>query len=81
MRVAVENLEFVDKEAVISDKELLLELCSEKFFQGHFLGVILISSNQNCKLCGEKLLVRSDQPSFLTLYTNDGNVPATHFRK
>lgn len=81
VRVAVENLEYIDKQAVISDEKLLLELRSEKIFQGHCLGIVLISSNSNCLLCGEQLLVRSDQPSFLTIYTSSGTVPATHFRK
>ena len=81
VRVAVENLEYVDEKAFVSDEDLLLEFRSEKRFQGQCLGVVLLSSNQVCKLCGEQLLVRCDQLSFLTLYTNSGTVPATHFRK
>lgn len=44
--------------------------------------MILISANCTCKLCGGKLLVRSDRPSYVTLYTDTmGTVPATQFRK
>lgn len=82
VRVAVENFEFIEKETFVSDKELLRELYAQKYFQGNYLGAVLISSNDNCKLCEGKLLIRADQPSFLTLYTNDmGTIPATHFRK
>lgn len=46
------------------------------------LGVVLISSNTTCLECGGKLLVRSDRPSSLTLYTDEmGTVLATQFRK
>lgn len=46
------------------------------------MGVVLISPNATCLKCGGKLLLRSDRPSSITLYTDDlGTVLATQFRK
>ena len=80
--VLLENTELLDQKAFSTDTELMGELCSHKSIQSMSLGVILISSNSTCKSCGGKMLVRSDRPSFMTLYTdNMGTVPATPFRK
>lgn len=82
VRVLVENTEFLDHEALILDEELFRELVQHEGFDGHPLGIVLLSSNSICKLCGGNLLVRADRPSFLTGYTNSlGTVPVTHFRK
>lgn len=51
-------------------------------FDGHPLGIVLVSSNSTCKVCGGNLLVRADRPSFMTAYTNRmGTVPVMHFQK
>ncbi len=82
VRMLVENTEVLDSEALKMDTELLKELIKHEGFDGRRLGIVLISSNSTCKLCGGNLIVRADQPSFLTGYTNTlGTVPMTHFRK
>ena len=48
----------------------------------HPQGIILISPNQNCLVCGGKLIVRADRPSHVTLYTDTmGTIPASHYYK
>ena len=82
VRVLVENIHFMNTEAFATDKALHdeLKLCS--IDSKLPMGVVLISSKQTCGLCSGKLLVRSDRPSYVTLYSNEmGTVPATHFRK
>ena len=82
IRVLLENIECLDQKAFSTDTELLACLRSHDSVQGIPLGVILISENCTCKLCGGKLLIRSDRPSCVTLYTDTmGTVPATQFRK
>ena len=82
VRVLVQNIHFMNIEALATDKVLLdeLKLCS--IDSKLPMGIILISSKQTCGLCNGKLLVRSDRPSYMTLYSNEmGTIPATHFRK
>ena len=51
-----------------------------KGFHDKPLGILLLPDNKQCKSCNEKLLVRADRPSHLTLYSNTlGTVPATYF--
>lgn len=77
IKVLMENITLLDQKAFDIDIELRAEL-----YQHQPLGVVLISSNSTCLQCGGKLLVRSDRPSSVTLYTDDmGTVLATHFRK
>lgn len=84
VRLLVENLRYIDSKAFTTDKSLLHELydqpCTQQLDKP--LGIVLISKNEACLMCGGKLLVRSDRPSFVTVYTDQmGTVPATHFRK
>lgn len=82
VRVLVENTQLLDHEALKLDDELLKEAIEQKGFNGKPLGIVLVSNNATCKICGGKLLVRADRPSFLTAYTNSlGTVTVTHFRK
>ena len=83
IRVLLENIQELDEKAFTTDTELTSDLGSHPSVQsGVPLVVILISKNNTCKSCGGKLLVRSDRPSSMTLYTdNMGTVPATHYRK
>ena len=71
VRVLVENIHFLNTEAFATDKTLHdeLKLCS--IDSKLPMGVVLISSNQTCGLCSGKLLVRSDRPSYMTLYSNE----------
>ena len=82
VRVLVENTKLFDGGALKCDEELLKELIELEGFDGKPLGIVLVSNNTACKLCGGRLLVRGDRPSFLTGYTtNLGTVPVTHFWK
>ena len=82
VKIYIENAIYLDKESLNDDNILMKELIEQEGFQGHLLGVVLISDNNVCKLCGGKLLVRKDRPSFPLVYTNNfGGVNGTHFRK
>ena len=66
----------------MSDKDPTKDLYSTIGLKDHPLGVVLISHNTSCKLCQGDLIVCSDRPCFLTLYTDDmGTIPGTHFGK
>ena len=48
----------------------------------HSLGIVLVSSNNTCRLCGSKLLVRNERTSCITIYTEVyGTVVGTHYHK
>ena len=82
VKVLVENLEFLDSKAFETDQRLLKVLHSAEGYHKQPLGIVLISSNTTCRLCGGKLLVRVDRPSSMTVYTDDmGTVNATPFHK
>ena len=82
IRLYVENLSSIDKDAFSNDKVLMKELMGSSGFQGHPIGIVLISPNTKCRICGGNLLVRQDRPSFPVLYSDDtGTVSGTHFRK
>lgn len=71
VRVLLENMELLDQMAFTTDDDLKAELLTHKScIRDKPLGVILISHNSTCKLCGGKLVVRSDRPSYITLYTD-----------
>lgn len=78
-RVLLDNVEFINDKLFVSDKDLTADLHSTKGLKGHPL-VVLVSPNSCCKPCQGDLIVRSDRPSFLVLYTDDmGTIPGTHF--
>lgn len=53
-----------------------------KGFQGHPLGIVLLSANNVCQLCGGSLLVPANRPSFPVIYQElQGTTCGTHFRK
>lgn len=82
IKVLLENVKCLDEDAFDTDSNLLKELIQHEGFQGKSLGIVLISGNHKCKLCGGSLLVRADRPSFPVVYSNDlGTVTGTHFRK
>lgn len=82
VRVLLENISFMNEKAFKTDKILMKDLLSLQQGRGHPLGITLISENDVCKSCGGVLQLRSDRPSFLTIYTEDmGTVPATAYRK
>lgn len=81
VKVMIENLQLFSSEAFESDDQLICEVHSLSV-GGRRLGVVLVSSNEECKLCKSKLLLRSDRPSHLTVYTESfGTIVGTHFHK
>ena len=82
VKLLLENLDFLDKNAFDKDYNLMKELSTCEGFQGHPLGFVLISAREDCGICGGHLLVREDRPSFPIIYSNElGTVSGTHFRK
>ena len=82
VKLLCENIGYVEDEAFVSKEELKRELLSFEGFQGHPLGIVLISANTKCISCGGALLIRADRPSFPVIYSEDfGTVNGTHFRK
>lgn len=81
-KILFENLEYMEKDALLPDDQLLSELHTFVGPKGVSLGIVLISARQTCKLCGSSLIVKTDRPSRVTVYTDDKNtVDSTHYRK
>ena len=77
-----ENCSFVDSQACVDDSALFQELVHMPYDKRPCLGVVLIYELSSCIKCGAKLLVRSDRPSNLFIYTTiHGTLPAVHYRK
>ena len=78
----VQNLQFVEPDSFVFDQQLAVELQSVTDPLGKSLGVVLISENNKCILCGSGLLVKADRPGRVTIYTDQfGTVEGTHYRK
>ena len=75
VKLLLENTHFLDKNAFDTDRALLEELSRQDGFEGHPLGIVLISSKQCCGMCGGHLLVREDRPSFPTIYSEEMGTP------
>lgn len=81
LQSAVQNLQYLNKAAFSTDKQLLSELCTNES-STEPIGIVLISSQKLCKCCSSRLVTRSDRPRKLVLYTeSSGTLPATHYRK
>ncbi len=82
-KLVMENTQALNAEAFCADEDLTRELIAMEYGPGKKpLGVPLIPSQTKCLSCGGKLLLRSDRPSRLSLYTETmGTVPATHYHK
>ena len=59
----VENIHSIDANAFCTDKTVHQELIGWDLGNGKALGVVLISSEKQCVLCGSKLTLRRDRPS------------------
>lgn len=82
VKVLLENVKYLEEDAFDADSHLMRELMQQEGFRGRSLGIVLLSANSECKVCGANLLVRADRPSFPVVYTNDfGTASGTHFRK
>ena len=83
LRVAVENAKMLQPSAFISDNELIRQVTDmERPDGGGKLGAILISKVSQCTQCGSSLILRSDRPSHLALYTESiGTMAGLHYHK
>ena len=83
VRVVVENMSLIDKEALTTDSELTQEILDIPLLSGagsH--GIVLVSDKESCTLCKTKLNIRADRSSHVTLYDDKlGTVQAVHFTK
>jgi len=78
----MQNLEYLDNEAMEVDHNLFRQMQKLEGFDGHPLGIVLISPNRLCRLRGGNLLLRTDRPSFPIIYSEVlGTISGTHFRK
>lgn len=79
----IENLQLLDNEALVSDKDLIQEIVSmKKPGRDDPLGIVLVSAKSNCRKCGSKLYIRGDRPSKVTVYNDTlGTLPATHYTR
>ena len=75
VKLLVENVRYLDEDAFNTDSDLQREL--KEGFQGKSLGIVLISANNKCKLCGNLLVQADRQASQSYTVMTDG----THFRK
>jgi hypothetical protein len=82
-RLLVENIQLLDSGALASEKELVKEITMMKSVGNDApLGVILISSRANCRICGSKLYIRGDRMSRVIIYDDKlGTQPATHYTR
>lgn len=82
-KLAMENVQVLSTKAFLPDVDLTKELIAMEYGPNkQTLGVPLVPVQAKCLLCGGKLLLRSDRPSRMTLYTESlGTVIATHFHK
>lgn len=82
-RVTMESLEFLDINAFCMEPDLVRELINMEYGPNKQpFGIPLVPKQMDCLLCGSKLLLKSDRPSRITIYTNSlGTVPATHYHK
>ena len=82
-KIAMENMQVLYKDAFTSDADLTHQLIAMEYsVTKQPLGVPLVPCEKKCLMCDGKLLLRTDRPSRITLYTGSiGTVPATHFHK
>ena len=82
VKIIADNSIFMDDQAHTSDESLLQELVHMPFGERECLGVVLVSQLSTCVKCGGNLLLCSDQPSNLFLYTEShGTLPAVQYTK
>lgn len=79
----VENIQYLDSEVFVPEVELVKEIVSVKRSGSDMpLGIILLSSNNECKNCRSKLYIRGSRVANVTIYDDRlGTVPATHYTR
>lgn len=82
VRVFVENLQVLNAKAFDTDKELLQELLLLEIPAARPLGILLVSANNTCLVCGSNLLLHKwCMTAFVGLYmhhTSTNTVLAGH---
>lgn len=82
VKVFVDNLQLLNERAFATDASLRKELHDMSHGEAVPLGVVLVSKNSVCQECGGKLLIRSDRPSRVIIYTeSQGTVLGSHYQK
>ena len=70
----------MNEKAFVLDKELAHGFTSPT--APYSLGIVLVSSNDTCRLCGSRLLARNERTSHITIYTEAyGTIVGTHYHK
>lgn len=82
-QMTMENVQVLNADAFCADIDLTRELVTMEIGPNKQpCGIPLIPKQRLCLSCGEKLPLRSDRPSRLTVYTASlGTLPATHYHK
>ena len=81
-KMLVENMQELDAMAFSTDKKLMQDLMVLQVPKCKPLGLVLISANTKCLLCGLNLRLRKDRPASVIVYDKDiGTVPGSHFHK
>lgn len=82
-RQIIENLQVIDREALVTDDELLKEVTmTNSAGIDAPVGIVLISECESCQYCGSQLYIRGDRASRVTIYDDHlGTVPGTHYTK
>jgi hypothetical protein len=82
VQLHAENLQSLNERAFATDSSLQQELHAMSHGRAQPLGIVLVSHQDKCIKCGGKLLLRSDRPSHVTVYTESlGTVPGSHYVK
>ena len=78
----LENIHSFDERAFDTDESLLQQLIGWTPSTGRPLGLVLISPEKYCALCGQALVLRKDRPATIVIYDDRlGPVPGSHFYK
>ena len=64
VQVFIENLHSLEEESFINDRELKTEFYHFDGYQGHPIGIILISNKSSCEMCGEDYWFVQIGPAF-----------------
>ena len=83
----VDNIHSFDERAFESDASLTHELITWTYSKSGShgtrpRGIVLISPEKLCVVCGQNLTLRRDRPSSITIYDDGlGTLPGSHFHK
>ena len=82
VKVLMENIQELDVRDFSTDRQLFRELINLKVSTNKPLGLILVSGNEKCIQCGNKLQLRKDRQSSVVIYDEQmGTIPGSHYHK